>query len=194
MSHSNHILNQIPNFIFWKDMNFEYLGANDIFVKNAGLRSIDDILGKNDYQMPWECFANKYRDDDRYILIRKKHLRIEEQHKDISGHISIVVVNKKPLYDVNGDVIGIIGTYSHLYQPKDKILLPKRQKEVLIGIAKGKTAKAIANELSLSIRTVESYIDIIKSKLGCRNKAQLIKAGLSMCHQSLSSDLQANFF
>lgn len=179
-----HILNQIPNLIFWKDKRLAYLGANDMFIRHAGLNSVDDILGKDDFQMPWDCFAKKYRQDDRYILKNKQHLTITEHHRDISGEVTLVVVNKKPLYDENGEMIGIIGTYSLLSQHeyhKDKISLPKRQKQVLLEIAKGKTAKAIAEELSLSTRTVESYIDIIKTKLNCHNKTQLIKAALSIC-------------
>jgi DNA-binding CsgD family transcriptional regulator len=41
-------------------------------------------------------------------------------------------------------------------------------------LLKGKTAKEIGAILNLSTRTVEHYFDVIKTKLDCKNKAELI--------------------
>lgn len=53
-------------------------------------------------------------------------------------------------------------------------LLSKRQIECCSLLMAGNTAKEIGTALSLSTRTVEFYIQGIKSKLHCRNKAALI--------------------
>lgn len=50
-----------------------------------------------------------------------------------------------------------------------------REIEVAKNIILGKTAKDIAKELSLSFRTVESYIDTIKAKLRCHSKGKVIE-------------------
>lgn len=47
--------------------------------------------------------------------------------------------------------------------------LSPREREVLDGVFAGKTSKAIAAELSLSPRTVESYRVTMMAKLGARN-------------------------
>lgn len=41
-------------------------------------------------------------------------------------------------------------------------------------LLKGKTAKEIANQLNLSYRTIEYYLENIRGKTGCRNKYELI--------------------
>jgi DNA-binding CsgD family transcriptional regulator len=50
-----------------------------------------------------------------------------------------------------------------------------RQMDCIIGILDGKTAKEIARDNNLSVRTVENYINTIKMKFGCYKKNELIK-------------------
>ncbi|MDQ2995229.1 MAG: LuxR C-terminal-related transcriptional regulator, partial [Pseudomonadota bacterium] len=52
--------------------------------------------------------------------------------------------------------------------------LSDREMQCLQRIVRGLSAKEIGEELELSKRTVESYIDNIKAKLGCINKTELI--------------------
>lgn len=44
---------------------------------------------------------------------------------------------------------------------------------------RGKSMKEIATILNLSVRTVESYFAIIKLKLGCSNKSQIIEKAIN---------------
>lgn len=52
--------------------------------------------------------------------------------------------------------------------------LSKRQWECLQHLSTGKSAKEIGNSLEISCRTVESYITIIKAKLGIKSTKELI--------------------
>ena len=58
---------------------------------------------------------------------------------------------------------------------KKKTTLSKREEEVLIIIAHGKSLKEIADELFISIKTVETHKLHIQDKLGLSNTAQLVK-------------------
>lgn len=53
--------------------------------------------------------------------------------------------------------------------------LTKRERCLIAFILKGKTAAKMATELHLSLRTVESYLESIKGKLGCSSKHELIE-------------------
>jgi len=53
-------------------------------------------------------------------------------------------------------------------------VLTARENQCAYYLLDGMTAKEIGKELELSPRTIESYIDNIKCKLLCKNKAQLI--------------------
>lgn len=55
--------------------------------------------------------------------------------------------------------------------------LSPRQKQVLAACVEGKTAAETADEIMLSTRTVQNYLDIIKDKLGVSTKAELIQCG-----------------
>lgn len=55
----------------------------------------------------------------------------------------------------------------------NKILTP-RQMECCALLMRGKTAREISLLLNLSARTVEYYINIIKIKLDCKNKTELV--------------------
>lgn len=56
--------------------------------------------------------------------------------------------------------------------------LTRRERQVLRGLAEGKTAQGIGQALHLSKRTIEYYIDILKNKLDIHRKPQLISVAL----------------
>ncbi len=54
-------------------------------------------------------------------------------------------------------------------------LLSRRERDVLIGVASGKTNKEIAADLGLGVRTVESYRETLVRKLGIASTAGLTR-------------------
>ena len=62
------ILDTIPVRVFWKDKDLSYMGCNANFIRDAGLESSEQILGLNDFQLPWSELAEDYRADDRQVI------------------------------------------------------------------------------------------------------------------------------
>jgi len=58
---------------------------------------------------------------------------------------------------------------------KKTLELTRREEEVLVWIAHGKSLREIADELFISVKTVESHKMHIQDKLGLTNAAQLVK-------------------
>lgn len=54
-------------------------------------------------------------------------------------------------------------------------LLTRRERDVLVGIASGRSNKEIAAGLELSVRTVESYRETLQHKLGVKSTAALTR-------------------
>lgn len=54
-------------------------------------------------------------------------------------------------------------------------LLTRRERDVLVGVASGKSNKEIAAGLELSVRTVESYRESLQNKLGIKSAAALTR-------------------
>jgi DNA-binding NarL/FixJ family response regulator len=50
--------------------------------------------------------------------------------------------------------------------------LTRREREILNGVARGMSNKAIARELCVSDSTVEHHLTAIYAKLGCANRMQ----------------------
>ena len=61
--------------------------------------------------------------------------------------------------------------------PSEEIL-SKREREVLKGVARGHTNQEIANRLSLSVKTVETYRARAMNKLNLKNRAALVRYAL----------------
>lgn len=57
--------------------------------------------------------------------------------------------------------------------------LPARQREVLSGIVRGLANKAIAWELGLSVRTIESYRAQLFARLGVRTTAEAVRIAMA---------------
>jgi len=56
--------------------------------------------------------------------------------------------------------------------------LSNKQVECLYLLMRGLSAREIANVMGISKRTVESYMDIMKTKLHCQRKVDLIEIAL----------------
>ncbi|MCB9593296.1 MAG: response regulator transcription factor [Sandaracinaceae bacterium] len=57
-------------------------------------------------------------------------------------------------------------------------LLSRREREVFERLARGETQRAVAEELGLSVKTVETYRARIRDKLGLHSRADLVAFAL----------------
>ena len=107
------VADRLPQSIFWKDLNSNYLGCDRSFADIAGLKSSQDILGKSDYDLPWtKEEADWYRECDRRVMdSNTPEYGIVETQVNAEGKLTWVETNKIPLHDANGNVIGILGTF-----------------------------------------------------------------------------------
>jgi len=63
------VLDSIPSAVFWKDRDSVYLGGNRIWLEAAGLKSSEEVVGKSDYDLPWEKGqVNSFREGDRRVM------------------------------------------------------------------------------------------------------------------------------
>mgnify|MGYP001604378352 CR=1 FL=1 len=68
----------------------------------------------------------------------------------------------------------------------DRPILSDREREVLVLIAKGFSAKEVALRTSLSPRTVEHHVENIRNKLRARNRAHIVSKALAFGEISLT--------
>ncbi len=81
------ILENIPYYVFWKDRDSRYLGANKLFAKAASYDSAKAMIGTDDHQACWtKEEADFYRKIDRDVMDNDRTiLNIEEPQKQLYG-------------------------------------------------------------------------------------------------------------
>lgn len=114
------ILDNIPQRIFWKDINSSYLGCNKNFANDAGFANPSELIGLNDYDMPWKTAeAEYYRSVDKAVMTKDEPIyKIIEPQTHHDGNIAWLETNKVPLHDENGNVVGMLGTYEDISERK----------------------------------------------------------------------------
>lgn len=113
--------------VFWKDRDSRYLGCNPAFARDAGKQSPAEIIGQDDYAMGWAAQADRYRADDRHVMVSgQPRLGYEEPQTTPDNKQIWLRTSKVPLKNPQGETIGVLGIY-------DDITEHKRLEEQLIG-------------------------------------------------------------
>jgi PAS domain S-box-containing protein len=113
------VIDNIPQYVFWKDKSLHYLGANIAFARSAGLEKPADIIGKADFELPWKESAESYRADDRAVIeTGTPKLNYEEMQKRPDGSARWLRTSKLPLIGEDGKTIGMLGIYEDITERK----------------------------------------------------------------------------
>ncbi len=151
----NNIINNIPHFVFWKDVNSVFLGCNQKFTDLIGFVSPQDIIGKTDYDMPWKKEqSDAYREDDKQVMeSRVGKLNYEERQRQKDGSEIIVLVSKVPMFDKNGKVTGILGIYTDITDRKsaEEELKEAKERAEVANKAKSEFLAVVSHELRIPL-------------------------------------------
>ncbi|PSB32177.1 EAL domain-containing protein [Stenomitos frigidus] len=120
------LLDNLPLAIFWKDTHSVYLGCNRHFADSVAIGSVDNILGKTDDELPYDrTLVNHFQQQDCQVvasgtpllgLVEAITFANQQQHWS--------QINKIPIHDADGMVIGVLGTIEDITE--------QRQRESLI--------------------------------------------------------------
>lgn len=127
------VMDNLPECIFWKDINSVYFGCNHKFAKIAGVDTPDKIIGKNDYELAWQTEeAEFFRLCDRRVMdSNSPELGIIEPQLQANGKQAWLETNKVPLHDELGNVVGILGTFQDITERKEAEIALNRLNEKL---------------------------------------------------------------
>ena len=111
------LIESLPQNIFSKDLEGRFTFANQRYCMTEG-KSLADILGKTDFDLHPPELAEKYRQDDRWVIENRRTLELEEEHQPKNGERFHVQVIKTPIYDANGQVTGVLGIFWDITESK----------------------------------------------------------------------------
>ncbi len=111
----NEMQETCPIGFFWKGRNLQYRDVNKYFARLAGLDFPEDVIGKTDEDLAWQCLAEKFRRLDNEILETKTaSFNHEECFTDRRGEIIRIHIYKTPIKNASGKTIGIAGTLKNI--------------------------------------------------------------------------------
>lgn len=201
------LLDHLPGCIGWKDVNCRYQGANKGLLEFRSLAHVEDLLLKTDYElMPHNVIDNElFHLQDLRVLNGEK---ICVLHRDATTN-TVHLIEKNPILTEDHMITGLIyycrpwqkeEQFHKLFQldhkldlnikdysldyHQNKFKLTERECECLFLLIRGKTAKEIATLLTLSSRTIESYLENIKNKMNCRNKSEVLVKAIANGYQN----------
>ncbi len=145
------IIENLPEYVYWKDVNFVYQGCNKLVSEYLNLKSPKDIIGKTDNDFGWSPDRVSFlRESDESIILSGKK-NTTEDIIPLNNTPRIMLSTKAPLYDNLGKIMGIIGVSVDITEQKNMEEDLKKAKEAAEMASSYKT-QFIAN-MSHDIRT-----------------------------------------
>jgi PAS domain S-box-containing protein len=160
-----YFMDSIPDSIYFKDIDSKFIKANNATVIKMGHNSVEELIGKTDFDIFRDEHALKAKKDEEEIIKNRSSI-INKIEKEIwkDGKITWVTTTKIPLLDENDNVCGTFGI------TRDVTELKKAQdiNEVLFKISSAVTSlknidelyHSIHNSISELMKTENFYIAI----------------------------------
>ncbi|MHA2179966.1 MAG: PAS domain S-box protein [Promethearchaeota archaeon] len=110
------VINNIPQLIYWKDKELVYLGCNANFAALNGLANPHSIIGRTDDDLKWLFQKSENIKESEYDVLKndKPDYHITELLITSDGNQGWYEINRVPLHDLGGDVVGILVTYEDI--------------------------------------------------------------------------------
>lgn len=106
----NVLIDNIPDFIYYKDNHSRFIKINTSFSVHLGLNDATEAIGKTDHDFyPLEIANTKLQDDHLILSTGKSILNKEEKIKDKDGKVIWLSTTKIPIFDSKGSTKGIVG-------------------------------------------------------------------------------------
>jgi PAS domain S-box-containing protein len=105
------LIDALPDLIYIKDANHRFVLANTALVHYLNLTSVDELIGKSDFDLLEPELANQYYQDERAVL-ETGHPLLERIEPGIDRRTNMTrwfLTTKEPFHDYQGNIKGILG-------------------------------------------------------------------------------------
>lgn len=198
MTNLQDLLAPLPGMVFYKNKDLEYYASSLYTAKLCGFDSLDEFYGSSDFELRCSAVqsAEQFRREDQRVMACGKTLTCLQVHQYADERLHIFLVKKSPVMDEFGQVGGVCAIGSEITNPaighviynlmqnrepmqEYQLLgfyedLSLRESELLFYFMRGFTNKEIGSYLSISPRTVETYLERIKIKFRCSSRSELL--------------------
>lgn len=128
------IIAVMPGNVYWMDRDGVYLGCNDNEAKAVGLKSRRDIVGKRNIDISGFVIPEVLDPINEEVIAKGQTIVAEEPAALIDGTQAVFLSTKTPMYDSQGEVVGLVGISVDITDQKKREQLQfetEMQKELL---------------------------------------------------------------
>ena len=169
-----------PQLVSWKNLDLKYLGANRTFAAFFGLNDPSEVISKttSDVIQDPEYVQWSQSADAAVLNNREAFRKVRKKLTDHKGNVAWIEVNKVPLRDQAGKIVGILSTAENITRELDleKQLLQSQKMEA-IGTLAGGIAHDFNNILTSIINSTELAIgDVDRESQTAKDLERVLKA------------------
>lgn len=170
------ILNNLP-FIAWlKDKEGKYLNANEPYAAFCNM-TVEKLLGKTDFDIFPINLAEKYKNDDFYVMTHKQQINVEEEiipEKDLENtqNKRWYETYKTPFFNENGEVIGTTGFSRDITDRKE------------IDRMKNEFVSMVSHELRTPLTSIRGALGLVTGSNMAENLPEKIKELLNIANNN----------
>src|SRR5690242_16405234 len=103
------VVDFLPAHVYWLNKDMAVLGCNIRQAKAVGFSSPQKIVGKTLYDFLTKEIADAHFQNNQLVLKNKKTMTFEEVAFLSDGTKHVFLSEKSPLFDQDGNVIGLLG-------------------------------------------------------------------------------------
>jgi two-component system, OmpR family, aerobic respiration control sensor histidine kinase ArcB len=166
------VLQTLPGSIYWKDVNGVYLGRNSYSLKKMQTyqleddNTVDSIIGKTDYDLLPSNIADSYRKHDLEVMQTGNEISVEEPVTTPTGEVIVQLSTKRPLYDAQGKIYGIVGNtidITHLKKIEEELRAAKEKAEAA-NKAKTEFLENMRHDIRTPLTGITGFASIIREE------------------------------
>ncbi|MER8692079.1 ATP-binding protein [Mesorhizobium opportunistum] len=105
------MVRELPDCLNIKDVDGRFIAANPATAEMVGAASVDDLIGKTDFDFYPKEVAERFRQDEMGALVAGQTLRIDQPALLPDGRQGWLYTLKAPFRDESGKIVGVI-TYN----------------------------------------------------------------------------------
>ena len=153
------MIDLIPAFIYAKDAQSRFTACNKLVANRMGVQP-DDLIGKTDFDFFPREMAEKFFNDEQAMMKSGQPLVDHEEvaFDKMRGMDRIIITNKIPLRDANGNLTGIVGTGLDITERKaaeQRMASGERLESI------GRLAAGVAHEINTPIQYLNDSVSFI---------------------------------
>lgn len=105
------LIDNLPDHIYVKDREGRFVGGNTAVVHHLGVNSLDEMIGKTDFDFHPHDLAQVYHANEQEMMRQGQHLMDYEQEviNHDTGTRAWVLTTKVPVFDQDGNVSLLVG-------------------------------------------------------------------------------------